>query len=163
MPSKEPPAITPAEHQLRLRRVRRIARNFGFRGRIEYRHLLSESGGAQFGLASDPEQDLLTVDAEAFLRDANPDDFSLEAIIAHERGHQIVCRNEQLQAFLGGKIALATEEVLASLAGSWLVAGDQDRQSLVLKALDETLQCGLTVQEATGLIKELRALMEHVR
>ncbi|HJT31111.1 MAG TPA: hypothetical protein VJ783_03515 [Pirellulales bacterium] len=97
------------------------------------------------------------------MRDADPDDFSLEAVIAHERGHQIVCRNKQLQDFLGGKVAPATEEVLASLAGSWLAEDDRDRQSLVLKALGEALQCGLTVTEATGLVKELRALLEHLR
>lgn len=125
--------------------------------------MFSGSDGAQFGLASDPKQDLLAVDAEAFLRDADRDDFSLEAMIAHERGHQIVCRNKQLQELFGGKVAPATEEILASLAGSWLVEVDCDRQSLVLKALDEALQCGLTVAEATELVTELRALLEHVR
>lgn len=89
-----PPVISSAERASRLRRARRIARNFGFIGRVEYRHVFSGSGGAQFGLALDREQDLLVVDAEAFLRDADIDDFWLEAMIAHERGHQIVCRNE---------------------------------------------------------------------
>lgn len=161
MPSKKPSAISAAERKSRLRRVRRIARKFGFVGGIEYRHVFSGSGGAQFCLGSDLERDLLVVDAEAFLRDADLDDFSLEAMIAHERGHQIICRNPQLQGFLGGKVVPATEEVLASLAGSWLVADDRDRQSLVLKALDEALKCGLTMPEATTLIKELRALLEH--
>lgn len=161
MPVKRPPPISSAERESRLRRVRRIARQFGFVGRIEYRHVFTGSGGAQFGLASESRLDLLIVDAEAFLRDADPKDFSLEAMIAHERGHQIVSRNEQLQLLLGGKVAPATEEIMASLAGSWLVDGD-DRQSLVLKALDEALQCGLAVSEATDLITELRALMEHI-
>jgi hypothetical protein len=106
---------------------------------------------------------LLIVDAEAFLRDADPDDFSLEAMIGHERGHQIACRNKQLQEFLVGKIAPATEEILASLIGSWLVDQDYDRQSLVLKALNEALECGLTLPEATDLVKELRALLERIR
>jgi hypothetical protein len=35
---------------------------------------------AQYGRGSTPEDDMLTVYAEAFERDADPDDFALEAI-----------------------------------------------------------------------------------
>jgi hypothetical protein len=51
---------------------------------VEYRHVYSQTGGAQYGRGNTPEEDLLTVYAEAFERDADPQDFSLEAMIAHE-------------------------------------------------------------------------------
>ena len=162
MTAPGPAPISSAEQDARNRRIRRIARRFGFVGRIEYRHVTSGSGGAQFGLGSEPKQDLLAVYAEAFVRDVNPDDFSLEAIIAHERGHQIVFRNKQLREFLVGKVAPATEEILASLVASWLVQGERDRQDLVMKSLEEAVKCGLTLPEAMDLIKELRSLLEQV-
>jgi hypothetical protein len=150
-----PESISPAE---RAARVRRIARRFGFVGDVEYRHVYS--GGAQFGLGPDPERDLVVVYAEAFARDADSDDFSLEAIIAHERGHQIVGRSRRLERFLANKAAPATEEILASLLGSLIVDDEFDKQALVLKALDEALQCGIAAGEAIGLVTELRALLE---
>ena len=48
-----------------------IARRLGFIGRVEYRHVYSQAGGAQYGLAVSPEHDLLIVFAEAFERAAN--------------------------------------------------------------------------------------------
>ena len=65
MPTPGPPSISSEEHDARLRRIRRIAKRFGFVGRVEYRHVFSGSGGAQFGLGSDAERDLLVVYAEA--------------------------------------------------------------------------------------------------
>lgn len=59
----------------------------GFRGVVEYRHVYSQAGGAQYGLAATEDEDLLIVYAEAFDRDADPEDFALESIGAHERGH----------------------------------------------------------------------------
>ena len=58
------------------------AQELGFVGRVEYRHVNSQAGGAQFGLAADPAADLLIVYAEAFQEDADPDDFSIEAIFS---------------------------------------------------------------------------------
>src|SRR5947208_1557305 len=86
MPPGPPPPLSAAERRARRGRVVRTARQLGVVGRIEYRHVYSQTGGAQYGLATTPEDDLLTVYAEAFDRDASPDDFSLEAIVAHERG-----------------------------------------------------------------------------
>lgn len=57
-----------------------MARALGFVGRVEYRHVYSASGGAQYGHGAEVESDLLTVYAEAFDRDADPEDFSLSAI-----------------------------------------------------------------------------------
>src|SRR5712664_3396232 len=84
--------------QLRARRSRvaRIARRFGFVGVVEYRHVNSQSGGAQYGQGSTADEDLLTVYAEAFERDANVEDFSLAAIIAHECGHQLLARHPRI-------------------------------------------------------------------
>jgi hypothetical protein len=76
--------------------VARVARVLGFVGRVEYRHVYSQTGGAQYGRGTVEANDLLTVYAEAFERDANPEDFSLEAILAHERGHQLLARHPRL-------------------------------------------------------------------
>jgi hypothetical protein len=157
-----PGPLTSAERTARLRRARSVARRLGFSGRIEYRHVFSGSGGAQFGLGSQIEQDLIVVYAEAFVRDADADDFSLEAIIAHELGHQVVSRNRKLQRLLAGRNAPATEEILASLVGSVLVDCEMDRESLVLKGLDEAVQCGLPFAEATDLVVQLRRLVEEI-
>lgn len=163
MKAPVPPPISRAEYNARVRRIRQIARKCGFVGQVEYRHVFSGSGGAQFGLGPEPERDLLVVYAEGFVRDADPKDFSLDAIIAHERGHQVVCRSGQLQRFLVGKVAPASEEILASLVASWIADEQQDRQNLILKALEVAVQCGLTLPEAMDLIEELRQLLEHMR
>lgn len=125
--------------------------------------MLSNAGGAQFGLGSSPARDLLVVYAEAFLRDADPEDFSLEAVIAHECGHQAVCRNAAWQQFLPGTWTPASEEVVASVVGSVLVERSTDRESLVLKAIDDAVRCGLDVQDASQLVFELRRFWEKMR
>jgi len=95
MHEQPPPRISSAEHAARLRRAEAIARSLGFVGRIEYRHAYGGSGGAQYYMAGTIEQDVLALDAEAFRRDAAGDDFSLTAIIAHERGHQLILISEK--------------------------------------------------------------------
>jgi hypothetical protein len=143
MSAKQLDPITQTERRRRLRRVTHAARRFGFVGRVEYRHVLSNAGGAQFGLGSSPARDLLVVYAEAFLRDADPEDFSLEAVIAHECGHQALCRNAASQQYLPGTWTPASEEVV----GSVLVECSTDRESLLLKAIDDAVRCGLAVQD----------------
>jgi hypothetical protein len=71
-------------------------------------------------LAAEPDQDVLVVFAEAFDRDADPEDFSLEAIIAHERGHHLIARNERLTRNLPATWSRTAEEILASLLGRYL-------------------------------------------
>src|SRR6202007_100595 len=107
----------PAEARRRRSVVLRLARAVGFVGRVEYRHVYSQSGGAQYGRGADAGTDLLTVYAEAFDRDARPDHFSLSAIIAHERGHQVLARHPRLSVLLSSASPTA-EEVLASLLGA---------------------------------------------
>ena len=134
----------------------------GFVGRLEYRHVISLAGGAQFGLAAAPEKDLLTVYAEAFERDADPDDFSLEAIIAHERGHQLLARHPRLIRNLPRTWSGVTEEIVASLLGSLVAEDEKDQQDLLLKALFDADKQGMKPEQATLLLSELRVLLEKM-
>src|SRR5438552_1114565 len=111
MPERQPPPISVGIAQARRRRVKKIAAELGFVGKVRYEHLYSLAGGAQYGLASSEQHDLLTVYAEAFERDANPEDFSLEAIIAHERGHQLLARHPRLAQRIAGKTSAIGEEI----------------------------------------------------
>jgi hypothetical protein len=154
--SVSPRPITAAEHRRRLRRISRIARHLGFVGRVEYQHVLRETGGAHFGLAASADQDLLSVDARAFERDADPDDFSLEAIIAHERGHQLLHRHPALASFLARWNGHSSEEMMASVIGSLLVRSEKDQQDLLFKAVNEALDCGVAPEDAIWLVAELR-------
>ncbi len=56
-------------------RAVRVARSFGFVGHVEYRHVHSQTGGAQYGQGSTGEEDLLTVYAEAFESPCRPERF----------------------------------------------------------------------------------------
>ena len=160
MATPSPRRLTPAELRSRRNRVARIARELGFIGRIEYRHVYSQTGGAQFGQGSTAAEDLLTVYAEAFERDANPEDFSLEAIIAHERGHQLLARHPRIAKRIAGRVSLASEEILASLLGAMILAAEADRDALVAKATVELLNHGEAADVATRRLQELWDLLE---
>src|SRR5439155_24611183 len=67
--------------------------------------------------------------AEAFERDADPEDFSLAAMIAHERGHQILARHPRIAKRVAG-VSEASEEILASLVGAMICQDDTDRVTL---------------------------------
>lgn len=162
MPQLPPPPITNAQQKARERRVSEIAGRLGFEGHVEYRHAYSRSGGAQYGYAVSAKQDLLIVYAEAFERDADPDEFSLEAIIAHERGHQLLARHERLTRNLPSGWSGVSEEIVASLLGSLLVTEEKDQQDLLLKSLFDAETHGLDADQATALILELRALLEKI-
>lgn len=114
-------------------------------------------------MGSSSARDLLIVYAEAFARDADPEEFSLEALIAHECGHQVVCRNPSLQRLVAGKMTLAAEEVVASVIGSVLVEGPGDREDLILKSINDAIRCGLDLDEASDLVFDLRRLVEKRR
>src|SRR5947207_14985415 len=109
MAARSPPPLTPAERRARRARVVRLARGLGFVGRIEYRHVYSQTGGAQYGQGPTADDDLLTVYAEVFERDAGPEDFSLDAILAHERGHQLLARHPRIAKRVRGRISAASE------------------------------------------------------
>src|SRR5262245_18874923 len=121
MARRSPPRLSAEAIRTRQNRILRIAEQFGFVGRVEYRHVYSRSGGGQYVQGKSAEEDLLIAYAEAFDRDANPDDFSLEAILAHERVHQVLVRHARIARSLGGRIiSPASEEVLASVVGASL-------------------------------------------
>jgi hypothetical protein len=151
--------LSAAEHAARLARVSAIARRLGFVGIVEYRH---RSGGAQYGMAPTIEQDSLLVYAEAFRRDAASDDFSLPAIIAHERGHQILCRHERLRRNTPQEMSEATEEVLASLIGALISDDPRDGEMLVLKALSELVDRGMPAADASRRVEKILTYLEAI-
>lgn len=159
MATRSPDPITPVESRRRRSRVLRLARSVGFVGRVEYRHVYSQTSGAQYGQGTDEGGDLMMVYAEAFERDADPDDFSLLAIIAHERGHQLLARHPRLSSRLA-EMSLAAEEVLASLLGAMAVDEGPDRDALIAKATAEVLAGGGNPDAAVRLIVNLWELLE---
>lgn len=162
MAESSPRRLSPEQLRSRRRRVLRVARDLGFVGRVEYRHVYSQSGGAQYGLGSSVHEDLLIVYAEAFERDTDPEDFSLDAILAHERGHQILARHPRIAKRVAGRISLASEEVLASLLGAMIAPGESDRDALMAKATVELLGHGVSPDVAIGRLQELRELLESL-
>src|SRR5271165_397655 len=105
MAGSSPRPLSPAQRRARRDRAVRVARVLGFVGRVEYRHVYSQTGGAQYGRGSAIDEDLLTVYAEAYERDADPEDFSLRAILAHERGHQILARHPRIASQVTGRLS----------------------------------------------------------
>ena len=159
MAKRSPQPISAAELLARQNRVVLIAKGFGFVGYVEYRHVYSQTGGAQYGRGSSPEADLLTICAEAFERDADPDDFSLEGMIAHECGHQILARHPRIAKRVGG-VSEASEEILASLLGAMICDDDADRDTLFAKAAAELLDRGQSAESANRQLQELWDLLE---
>jgi hypothetical protein len=159
MAPASPGPLTPAERRARRNRAARIARQLGFVGRVEYRHVYSQTGGAQYGRGNTAEEDLLTVCAEAFERDADPEDFSLEAMIAHECGHQLLARHPRIAKRVAG-LSEASEEILASLLGAMICDADADRVTLFAKATAELLDHGQSVESANRQLQQLWDVLE---
>ena len=162
MTRRYPKPIEKQEAAVRRQRIGRTAHSFGFQGRVEYRHVYSQTGGAQFCLGPNADADLLVVYAEAFERNRDPEDFSLEAIIAHECGHQRLLRDRSLSS-ISNRLAGGTyEEVLASLLGSLLVGGARDAEHLVWKATVDLASVGMRPEEAIRIIEGLRSLLREL-
>jgi hypothetical protein len=159
MATSLPGALTPAERRARRSRAARIAQQLGFAGRVDYQHIYSQTGGAQYGRGNMPEEDLLTVYAEAFERDADPEDFSLEAMIAHECGHQILARHPRIAKRVSG-ISEAGEEILASLLGAMICDAEADRVALFAKAAAELLDRGQSVESVNRQLQDLWSVLE---
>jgi hypothetical protein len=159
MATRSPRPISAAESAARLERVALIAETLGFVGIVEYRHVYSQTGGAQYGRGSMENEDVLTVFAEAFERDADPEEFSLEAMIAHERGHQILARHPRIAKMTAG-IPLASEEILASLLGSIICHADVDRNALYAKAAFELVGAGQDSEATNRQLQTLRQILE---
>jgi hypothetical protein len=162
MHDESPKPISGAELSSRQSRVEKIARRLGFVGFVVYQHVSTRSGGAQYGMGSSIKQDVLVVYAEAFRRDAAGDDFSLEAIIAHECGHQLLCRYERLRRNTPKEMSAVTEEVLASLAGSLIVGHPGDAEVLILKALFSLAESGMQPAEASRRVEVILGYLEAV-
>lgn len=107
------------------------------------------------------EEDVLVVYAEAFDRDANPEDFSLEALVAHECGHQLLTRKRDLREILDKLADEAYEEVLASLIGSLILEDSEAAQTLVWKATVELGNLGIGPEKVVLFIERLRRLLRH--
>jgi hypothetical protein len=158
----EPKPITRAEQEARGKRFIEIGRTLGFVGSMEYRHVYSRSGGGQYCIGPSHDKDVLLLYAEAFERDADPDDFSLEAIIAHECGHQHLIRNKNLRAVLEKLSGEQFEEILASLVGSLLLGDSGSAQTLVWKATAELDQMGMPPVSTATFIERLRRLLRKL-
>ena len=160
MASRSPLPLSSSQRQSRLDRVARIAQQLGFEGAVEYRHVYSSVGGAQYGRAATIEGDLLIVYAEAFERDAIPDEFSLTAIIAHERGHQLLARHPRIAKQVEGKISETGEEILASILGAILCGETADNENLMAKAAVPMIEAGENARSGCaagiGLEKNIR-------
>jgi hypothetical protein len=153
MAAPTPGPLTAAQRRARRSRAARIARRLGFVGSVEYRHVCSQTGGAQDGRGNTPHKDLLTVYAEAFERDIDPNDFSLEAMIAHECGHQILAWHPRIAKRVAG-ISEASEEILASLLGAMICETD-DRVTLFSKAAAELLDRGQSAESTNRQLQQL--------
>ena len=158
----EPKPITRAEQEARGKRFIEIGRTLGFVGSMEYRHVYSRSGGGQYCIGPSHDKDVLLLYAEAFERDADPDDFSLEAIIAHECGHQLIQRHGRLKQYVAKTPSLIAEEILASLIGSLITEDVSDRQLLFAKAVAELLKSGVPAVAGVRLATDLRAHLRRI-
>lgn len=154
------PAPTAEDRRTRHPRDARLARRLGFVGRVENRHVYSLAGGAQYGRGPRAADDLLIVYAEAFERDADPDDFSLAAIIAHERGHQLLARHPRIAKRISGRLSIGGEEILASILGAMIAKVEADRDALLAKATVELLGTGEPANTAIRRIMELGEMLE---
>ena len=130
----QPEPISAKENRQRLQRICKISVDLGFTGIVEYRHAYSRSGGGQYCIGPD---------AEAFERDADPDDYSLDAIIAHECGHQRLHRIPELRAIMEQYPGEAFEEILASLVGCILLGDAESGQTLLFRATSELGDLGI--------------------
>jgi hypothetical protein len=126
---------------------------------VEYRHVDSRTDRAQHGIGPSTQDDTLALYAEAFERDADPADFPLEALIAHECGHQRLLRNQGLRTILARFPSEPFEEFLASLLGSLLPGESGSAQALVWKATADLRQLGLGAAGTVRLIERLRRLL----
>jgi hypothetical protein len=163
MTKPELPPLSAAQERIRQDRIEETAQELGFVGSIEYRHVYSRMGGAQYGQGRTLADDLLIVYAEAFERDVDPDEFSLTAILAHERGHQLVRRHPALTQTVAGKLSAVSEEIVAAVLGSILCEDATDQDSLKLQATALLVDCGEAPEVAVQRIQNLRTLLKEFR
>lgn len=158
----QPKPISAFERGKRFRRISAIGRDLGFVGEIEYRHQSSKSGGAQYCIGPTVDDDIMAVYAKAFERDADPDDYTLDAIIAHEIGHQKVIRDPNVRAVFADYPGEAFEEILASLVGSILLGGTKSSRTLIWKASAELTDMGMSDEDVILFVEELLSILEQL-
>jgi hypothetical protein len=138
-----------------------ISVDLGFVGSVEYRHVYSQSGGAQYCIGPSADDDIMAVYAEAFERDANPDDFHLDAMIAHECGHQRLHRDPNFRPLVAKFPGEDFEEILASLVGSLIVRESESAETLVWKAIMDLGNMRVSPESVVPFVDRLRKLLEH--
>jgi hypothetical protein len=158
----QPAVIGEAEKTSRIARIAEIASRLHFVGHVEYRHVYSQSSGAQYGIGPRADDDILVVYAEAFERDSDPDDFRLEAFIAHESGHQRLHRDSTLRPVLAKFPGDELEEIVASLIGSILLGEPATSQTLVWKATAELTDLGMAGEKAKAFAERLHKLLRQL-
>ena|ERR1700721_2733114 len=84
---------------------------------------------------------------------------SLNAILAHERGHQLLVRHSRIAKRVAG-LSEASEEILASLIGAMICNDDNDRVTLFAKATTELLDHGQNAAAAIRQLQDLWYLLE---
>ena len=97
----------------------------------------------------------MVVYAEAFERDADPEDFNLDALIAHECGHQRLHRDTRLHPVVARFPGDAFEEILASIVGSLLLGDSESAQTLKWKAIAELHGQGVRAEFAEVFVAQL--------
>ena len=156
----QPEPILPAENAARLVRITDIARSLGYQGKVEYRHLYGQSGGAQYCIGPSADDDIIVAYAEAFERDADPDDYKLDAQIAHECGHQRLHRDPKFRPVVAQYPGDDYEEILASLIGSRLLGATDSAQTLVLRATAELSDMGMSNEDVVLTLDHLGQILE---
>jgi hypothetical protein len=158
----QPSPISAQEMEARLQRIMAISVDLGFVGGMEYRHVYSRSGGAQYGIGPSADDDIMVLYAEAFERDADPEDYNLDALIAHECGHQKLHRDPKMKAVFARFPGPALEEVLASLIGSLLLYKGESANTLLMKAIAELSGMGLPDDDAVHFAEQMQRILEDL-
>jgi hypothetical protein len=155
----QPDPISAKELQARLRRISAISKDLRFVGSVDYRHVYSQSGGAQYCIGPSADDDIMVLYAEAFERDANSEDFNLDALIAHECGHQRLHRDAKMKMLAAKFPGEAFEEILASLIGSLILGESESSATLVWKATMELGNLTVRPESVIPFIDRLRKLL----
>jgi hypothetical protein len=158
----EPKPISEAERRKRLERIAEISSELGFVGSVTYVHAYSQSGGAQYCIGPSASDDIMVLYAEAFERDADPEDFPLDAMIAHECGHQHLLRRPKLHQVLAQYPGADFEEILASVVGSLLLGDTESAKILRWKAEAELTDMGLSVEYSKRYVENLQTLLRQL-
>ncbi|MCI0638122.1 MAG: hypothetical protein L0Y70_03550 [Gemmataceae bacterium] len=124
--------------------------------------MYSQTGGAQYGRGNKPEDDLLTIYAEAFERDADPEEFSLEGMIAHECGHQILARHPRIAKRVIGVSTMIGTKKLSTIRKEIEKALASEGQNPIQR-LERQIASAKRRGESTEVIEGLKRFLEAPR